>query len=333
METVNDSQRSLNRMEQHPNSTVVITGASSGVGLYAAKALSQRGWHVVMACRDLAKAEKAAQTVGMSQDSYTLMHIDLASLESVRQFVKDFRASGKSLDALVCNAAIYMPLLKEPLRSPEGFELSVATNHLGHFLLCNLMLEDLKQSSSSDPRLVILGTVTHNPDELGGKIPPRPDLGNLDGFAAGFKEPISMIDGKKFEPVKAYKDSKVCNVLTMRELHRRYHESTGITFTSLYPGCVAETPLFRNHYPLFQKLFPKFQKYITGGYVSQELAGERVAVVVADPEYKQSGAYWSWGNRQKKNGKSFVQKVSPQARDDEKGDRMWELSAKLVGLA
>jgi protochlorophyllide reductase len=333
METVNDSQRSLNRMEQHPNSTVVITGASSGVGLYAAKALSQRGWHVVMACRDLAKAEKAAQTVGMPQDSYTLMHIDLASLESVRQFVKDFRASGKSLDALVCNAAIYMPLLKEPLRSPEGFELSVATNHLGHFLLCNLMLEDLKQSSSSDPRLVILGTVTHNPDELGGKIPPRPDLGNLDGFAAGFKEPISMIDGKKFEPVKAYKDSKVCNVLTMRELHRRYHESTGITFTSLYPGCVAETPLFRNHYPLFQKLFPKFQKYITGGYVSQELAGERVAVVVADPEYKQSGAYWSWGNRQKKNGKSFVQKVSPQARDDEKGDRMWELSAKLVGLA
>lgn len=320
-------------MEQHRKSTVVITGASSGVGLYGAKALADRGWHVVMACRDLPKTELAAVAVGMPQDSYTIVHIDLASLESVRQFVKDFRASGKSLDALVCNAAIYMPLLKEPLRSPDGYELSVATNHLGHFLLCNLMLEDLKHSEFSDPRLVILGTVTHNPDELGGKIPPRPDLGNLDGFAAGFKEPISMIDGKKFEPVKAYKDSKVCNVLTMRELHRRYHESTGITFTSLYPGCVAETPLFRNHYPLFQKLFPKFQKYITGGYVSQELAGDRLAVVVADPEYKQSGAYWSWGNRQKKDGKSFVQKVSPQARDDQKAERMWDLSAKLVGLA
>jgi protochlorophyllide reductase len=320
-------------MEQNRKPTVAITGASSGVGLYAAKALAQRGWHVVMACRDLPKTQKAAQEVGIPEDSYTIMHIDLASLESVRQFVKDFRASGKSLDALVCNAAIYMPLLKEPLRSPEGFELSVATNHLGHFLLCNLMMEDLKHSSSSDPRLVILGTVTHNPDELGGKIPPRPDLGNFEGFAAGFKQPISMIDGKKFEPVKAYKDSKVCNVLTMRELNRRYHELTGITFTSLYPGCVAETPLFRNHYPLFQKLFPKFQKYITGGYVSQELAGERVAMVVADPEYKQSGAYWSWGNRQKKDGKSFVQKVSPQARDDEKAERMWDLSAKLVGLA
>jgi len=218
---------------------------------------------VVMACRDLVKAEKAAQSVTMPQDSYTIMHIDLGSLESVRQFVNDFRTSGKSLDALVCNAAIYMPLLKEPLRSSEGYELTVTTNHLGHFLLCNLMLEDLKQSSAVDRRLVILGTVTHNPDELGGKIPPRPDLGDLQGFVEGFKAPIAMIDGKKFEPVKAYKDSKVCNVLTMRELHRRYHD-TGITFSSLYPGCVAETPLFRNHYPLFQKLFSSFRSTSLG---------------------------------------------------------------------
>jgi protochlorophyllide reductase len=319
-------------MEQHQPSTVVITGASSGVGLYAAKALANRGWHVVMACRDLPKAERVAQEVGMAPGSYTVMHLDLGDLNSVRQFVTTFRDSGKSLDALVCNAAIYMPLLKAPLYSPDGYELSMATNHLGHFLLCNLMMDDLKHSGSGDPRLVILGTVTHNPDELGGKIPPRPDLGNFEGFEAGFKAPITMANGKAFEPVKAYKDSKVCNVLTMRELHRRYHDATGITFSSLYPGCVADTPLFRNHYPLFQKIFPWFQKNITGGYVSQELSGERVAMVVADPEYKQSGAYWSWGNRQKKDGKSFVQTVSPQARDDEKAQRMWDTSAKLVGI-
>jgi protochlorophyllide reductase len=133
-------------MVQDQHSTVVITGTSSGVGLYAAKALAKRGWHVVMACRDLEKAENAAQTLEIPSDSYTLMHIDLGSLDSVRKFVNDFRASGKSLDALVCNAAIYMPLIKEPLRSPEGYELTVTTNHLGHFLLCNLMLEDLKKS-------------------------------------------------------------------------------------------------------------------------------------------------------------------------------------------
>ena len=319
-------------MEQPQKPTVVITGTSSGVGLYAAKALIDRGWFVVMACRNISKMEDAAEELELPRDSYTIRLLDLGSLDSVRRFVNNFRIMNMSLDALVCNAAIYMPLLKEPLRNPEGYELSMTTNHLGHFLLCNLMLEDLKKSTYSDRRLVILGTVTHNPDELGGKIPPRPDLGNFEGFEAGFKDPISMANAKAFEPVKAYKDSKVCNVLTMRELDRRYHASTGISFTSLYPGCVADTPLFRNHYPLFQKIFPWFQKNITGGYVSQELAGERVAMVVADPEYKQSGAYWSWGNRQKKDGKSFVQKVSPQARDDIKGERMWDLSAKLVGI-
>ncbi len=321
-------------MEQHQKSTVVITGASSGVGLQAAKALAKKGWYVVMACRNLEKTEKAAQAVGIPAGTYTIIPLDLASLESVHQFVKTFRESGKSLDALVCNAAVYLPLEKEPQRSADGYELSVATNHLGHFLLCNLMLEDLKHSATSEPRLIILGTVTANPKELGGKIPipAPPDLGNMQGLEAGFKAPIAMIDGKKFKSGKAYKDSKLCNVLTMRELHRRYHESTGIVFSSLYPGCVATTALFRNHYPLFQKIFPWFQKNITGGYVSEELAGERVAMVVAEPEYNTSGVYWSWGNRQKEGRKSFMQEVSNEALDDQKAEKLWELSAKLVKL-
>lgn len=322
-------------MAQDQKPTVVITGASSGVGLYAAKALAKRGWYVVMACRDIPKSKQAAQSVGISQDSYQVIHIDLGSLDSVRQFVQDFRATGRSLDALVCNAAVYLPLLKEPLRSPEGYELSVATNHFGHFLLCHLLLDDLKHSGNPEPRLTILGTVTANSKELGGKIPiPAPaDLGDLSGFAAGFKAPIAMIDGKPFKPGKAYKDSKLCNMITVRELHRRYHDATGIVFNSLYPGCVADTPLFRNSYPLFQKIFPWFQKNITGGYVSQELAGDRVAQVVADSEFKQSGAHWSWGNRQKAGRESFIQELSEKASDDTTSKRMWELSEKLVGLA
>jgi protochlorophyllide reductase len=228
---------------------------------------------------------------------------------------------------------VYLPLLKEAMRSPEGYELSVATNHFGHFLLCNLLLEDLKASSAADRRLIILGTVTANSKELGGKIPiPAPaDLGDLQGFVAGFKAPITMIDGKPFKAGKAYKDSKLCNMMTSREQHRRYHDTTGIVFNTLYPGCVADTPLFRNSYPLFQKIFPWFQKNITGGYVTQELAGERVAQVVADPEFQQSGVHWSWGNRQQPGRKSFVQELSDKASDD-KALKMWELSEKLVGL-
>jgi protochlorophyllide reductase len=316
-------------------STVIITGASSGVGLQAARALAQRdNWHVVMACRDLPKTAQAVQSLGMAPDKYTIMHLDLGSLAGVRQFVADFRATGRSLDALVCNAAVYLPRLKEPMYSPDGYEISVATNHLGHFLLCNLLLEDLKKSASPDPRLVILGTVTANSKELGGKIPiPAPaDLGDLKGMEAGFKAPIAMIDGKPFKPGKAYKDSKLCNMITTRELHRRFHSSTGITFTSLYPGCVADTPLFRNAPKLFQKIFPWFQKNITGGYVTQELSGDRVAQVVADPEFKQSGVHWSWGNRQKAGRASFAQELSAQASDDQKAQKMWDLSAKLVGM-
>jgi protochlorophyllide reductase len=323
-------------MVQGQKSTVIITGASSGVGLQAARSLAQTGqWHVIMACRDIPKTERAARDLGMSPDHYTIMRLDLASLDSVRQFAKMFRESGRSLDALVCNAAVYMPLLKEPKYSPDGYELSVATNHLGHFLLCNLMLEDLKKSGNPEPRLIILGTVTANPKELGGKIPipTPPDLGDLKGFEQGFKAPIAMINGKAFKPGKAYKDSKLCNMLTMRELHRRYHEATGITFSALYPGCVATTALFRDSYPLFQKIFPWFQKNITGGYVSEELAGDRLAEVVAKPEYNKSGVYWSWGNRQKAGRASFEQEVSNEASDDGKARRLWELSAKLVGLA
>ena len=316
-------------------STVVVTGASSGVGLYAAKALADRGWHVVMACRNLPKTEQVAEQVGIAKDKYSIIHLDLASLDSVHQFVKDFRATGKSLDALVCNAAVYLPLEKEPQRSQEGYELSVATNHLGHFLLCNLMLEDLKNSPAPEKRLVIIGTVTANPKEIGGKIPipAPPDLGNLEGMEAGFKAPVAMIDGNKFKPGKAYKDSKLCNMLTMRELHDRYHESTGIIFNALYPGCVAETGLFRNHYSLFRTIFPWFQKNVTGGYVTEELAGERVAKVVADPKFNESGVYYSWGNRQDQDRTAFHQEISDEAMDDNKGKRLWELSEKLVGIA
>ena len=83
-------------MTQNQQLTVVITGASSGVGLYAAKALAQKNWHVVMACRDLAKAEGVAQSVGIPREAYSLMQIDLGSLASVRAFVDSFRASGKT---------------------------------------------------------------------------------------------------------------------------------------------------------------------------------------------------------------------------------------------
>ncbi|KAJ6360933.1 hypothetical protein OIU77_004874 [Salix suchowensis] len=311
---------------------VVITGASSGLGLATAKALSETGQcHVIMACRNFLKAEMAAKSAGIPKENYTVMHLDLASLESVRQFVDTFRRSGMPLDVLVCNAAVYLPTAKEPSYSAEGFELSVGTNHLGHFLLARLLLDDLKKSDYPSKRLIIVGSITGNTNTLAGNVPPKANLGDLRGLVGGLNDLNSspMIDGGEFDGAKAYKDSKVCNMLTMQEFHRRYHEETGITFASLYPGCIAETGLFRNHIPLFRTLFPPFQKYITKGYVSEEEAGKRLAQVVSDPSLTKSGVYWSWN----KNSSSFENQLSKEASNADKASKLWETSEKLVGLA
>ncbi|MEB3183942.1 MAG: protochlorophyllide reductase [Cyanobacteriota bacterium] len=315
--------------------TVLITGASSGVGLFASKALADRGWHVVMACRDVEKARRAQAALAIPAAAVTHLQVDMGDLDSVRVLVEAFRASGRPLDALLVNAAVYLPRLKHPERSPQGYEISMATNHLGHFLLIQLLLDDLRRSSHPSRRVVVLGTVTANSKELGGRIPiPAPaDLGDLAGFAAGFKAPIAMADARPFKPGKAYKDSKLCTMITTQELHRRLHGESGIVFTSLYPGCVADSPLFRNTPSAFRTIFPWFQKNITGGYVSQALAGERVAAVVADPAFAVSGVHWSWGNRQTKGGHAFSQELSEKASNPETARRMWDLSMQLVGLA
>ncbi|KAJ6894343.1 hypothetical protein NC652_028185 [Populus alba x Populus x berolinensis] len=254
--------------------TCIVTGASSGLGLATAKALAETGkWHIIMACRNFLKAERAAKSAGIAKENYTIMHLDLASLDSVRQFVDTFRRSGRPLDVLVCNAAVYLPTAKEPAFTAEGFELSVGTNHLGHFLLSRLLLEDMKKSDYPSKRLIIVGSITGNTNTLAGNVPPKANLGDLRGLSGGLNglNRPAMIDGGVFDGAKAYKDSKVCNMLTMQEFHRRLHEETGIAFASLYPGCIATTDLFREHIPLFRLLFPPFQKYITKGFVSDLL--------------------------------------------------------------
>ena len=183
------------------------------------------------------------------------------------------------------------------------------------------------------PRITILGTVTANYSELGGRIPiPAPaDLGNLSGFKNGFLSPICMANGKRFKPGKAYKDSKLCNMVTVQELSKK-HSNEKIIINSLYPGCVADTKLFRDTPWLFRFLFPIFQKFITKGYVSQRLAGERVAQIATFKKYAKPAVHWSWGNRQKFGRKAFSQKLSKRIIDSDISKQTIELTRKLVGL-
>ena len=319
-------------MSQVTQGTVLITGTTSGVGLQACRALLGQNWTVIAANRSPERALKAASELKLSQEHLHHIYMDLGDLDSVRKTVTSNMNLLNSVDVLVCNAAVYLPRLKVPKRSPQGYEISMATNHLGHFLLIQLLLDCLQSSSHPSRRVVVLGTVTANSKEFGGKIPiPAPaDLGDLSGFERGFQAPVSMASGKSFKPGKAYKDSKLCNMITVQELHRRLHHETGIVFTSLYPGCVADSPLFRHAPGAFRRIFPWFQKNITGGYVSQQLAGERVAKVVADPDFAVSGVHWSWGNRQRQNSQQFCQELSEKATDPTIASRVWDLSTHLI---
>ncbi|KAH8044624.1 enoyl-(acyl carrier protein) reductase [Aureococcus anophagefferens] len=217
---------------------VVVTGASSGLGLYGALSLAKKGgYYVILACRNTER-EPHRQEAGFPKNSYTVMKLELGSYKSSSRTSRRVR-----------------------------------------------------------PRCIIVGSITGNSNTIGGLVYPRADLGDLSGLKAGAG--AEMADGGSFFGAKAYKDSKVCNMMTVQELHRRFHDETGITFSSLYPGCIAETGLFREKRGWFRTIFPVFMKYVTGGYVSEREAGDRLAQVVDDAKCEKSGVYWSWnGNAQ-----------------------------------
>lgn len=316
----------------------VVTGASSGLGLNAAAALAKSNeYFVVMAVRDVEKGKRAAKQLDFPEGSYVVMKLELGSLRSVRDFVANLKAfkSARPLNHLVCNAAVYKPADPAPAWTDDGFEMTMGVNHLGHFLLCNLLIEDMARAKNA--RLVVVGSVTGNTNTIGGGLVyPRADLGTLGGFAEGGTNPVAMADGAPFFGAKAYKDSKVCNMMTLSELHSRYHDETGIVFSSLYPGCIAETALFREKRPWFRQAFPWFMKYVTKAYVSEEEAGERVAQVISDDRTGVSGKYWSWSGAEGSGGAGgaiYENEQSEAVRDTATSTKLWELSKTMVGLA
>jgi NAD(P)-dependent dehydrogenase (short-subunit alcohol dehydrogenase family) len=163
----------------------VVTGASGGIGLETAKALAERGAHVVLAVRSLDRGRAAAAQM---QGDVEVGRLDVADLTSVRAFAEQLGP----VDVLVNNAgALALPLST----SPDGVELHLATNHLGHFALTNLLLPRLTD------RVVVVGSPSHRHGRL--------DLDDLDWTR------------RRYRPYAAYADSKLANLLFMAELQRR----------------------------------------------------------------------------------------------------------------
>ncbi|XP_030013060.1 retinol dehydrogenase 12 isoform X1 [Sphaeramia orbicularis] len=279
--------------------TVLITGANTGIGKETSRDMARRGARVIMACRDLTRAERAAEEIRQStgNGNVVIRHLDLASMYSVRQFAKDFIDSEDRLDILINNAGVMMC---PKWLTEDGFETQLGVNHLGHFLLTNLLLPKLKSSTPS--RVVNVSSIAHR----GGRI----DFDDL------------FFSRRPYSALESYRQSKLANVLFTRELGQRLR-GTGVSTFCLHPG-VIRTELGRHvegWFPLLGMLLrlPSLLLMKTPTQGSQTT----VYCAVTPGLEGLSGRYFS---------DCAEKETAPEGRDDAVARRLWDESARLVGL-
>ncbi|WP_413380771.1 SDR family oxidoreductase [Alkalihalobacillus sp. 1P02AB] len=195
--------------------TVIVTGANSGMGLATTIELAKTGYHVVMACRNEQKA-KEARNVAVTESGSDLIEVlpcDLESIDSIVEFVKEIERRYEQIDRLINNAGV-VSLKKEYTK--ENFEAMIGVNHLGHFLLSNLLLNVMKKSAEA--RIINVSSGAYK-------------AGKIDFEDAHFKQ-------RSFNVVKGYSQSKLANILFTIELSKRLEGSTVTTY-SLHPGAVS----------------------------------------------------------------------------------------------
>jgi len=224
-------------------SAVLVTGGNSGIGFECARELARNGWYVLIASRDRQASAAAVQAIVRESGSGSAaeMGLDLGSTASVRQFAKEIAAQDVPLRVLVCNAGLQM---SGRHASADGFELTFAVNHLGHFLLTNLLLERLRAHAPA--RIVVVSSGVHDPKLRTGM--PKAAVADLDTLAATGGPRAGQFDGRL-----AYVNSKLCNLWFAYELVRRI-EAAGwsdsarrITVNAFDPGLVPGSGLARDY--------------------------------------------------------------------------------------
>jgi Dehydrogenases with different specificities (related to short-chain alcohol dehydrogenases) len=349
-----------NDMITHPQ-TILMTGANSGIGYDAAKRMALQGHTVLLLCRSLSKAEQAAsrirqelskevESINVDDINVIPKECNLADLRSIDRFVKELAQDErvKSIDALCLNAGIARnTAAKDVLRTAQNFELTVGTNHLGHFYLTDLILK-LPQPSlmKENSRIVVTASGVHDPESPGGAQGSKATLGDLKGLDRAVERGdgvFDMVDGNEmYDPDKAYKDSKLCNVLFMRELQRRLDkEKRKIQVTAFNPGLIVSTGLFRDQNPVFTKVFDFVATDLFRVGETVHWGGGALEYMALDAKTVGSrcgGLYYTSPPGSSKYGDDAygnqftVANVSKEASDMEKAKRLWELSEKLVRL-
>ncbi|XP_067041375.1 dehydrogenase/reductase SDR family member on chromosome X-like [Acropora muricata] len=293
-----------NSMEEFPNldgRVAIITGGNRGIGLETVKGLCKAHVTVIIACRDENSAEKAIKEVKeeFPDAKVDFMKLDLGSLKSIQTFAKNFKEKGLPLHILINNAGIMCP----PYGTTEdGFELTFGINHLGHFALTNLLLDELIKSGSQErcSRIITLSSVLHRQ----GKI-------KFDDLSSK----------KYYSALEAYNQSKLANVLFSYELNRRLKEKNcPVTSNAVHPGIV-NTELFHG-LPWCLKIPQDGLVYLL--FKTPKQGADSSLYVALSPEMEGLGGLYFVN--------SSPSQSSEESHREDLQNKLWKISCELTGI-
>ena len=300
---------------------VLITGANSGIGFYAAAELAHNGAHVLLGCRDQSKGDAALARMRAldPRANAEVVVLDLASLESVRAFAAAELARGVPLDLLINNAGVMAP--KQRLETADGFELQFGVNVLGHFALTALLLPALLHAAAKvqgqSPRVVTLASIAHKQGRL------------------NFEDLQST---KSYSPMGAYRQSKLADLMFAFELDRRLRAAgppaPGVMSVAAHPG-VANTNLFQvGEFSPVERLVRRGFGVAIGGLLNSGAQGAAPTLFAATaPDAVSGGYYGPQGFLETRGGDVGPAKVAAQALDEAAAARLWSECERLTGVS
>jgi NAD(P)-dependent dehydrogenase (short-subunit alcohol dehydrogenase family) len=273
--------------------TVIVTGATSGLGLATARALHAAGAHVVLAVRDPDRGARVAESMpGRSE----VRRLDLADLDSVRAFARDWDGP---VDVLINNAGI---MAVPAAVTVDGFELQFGTNHLGHFALTNLLLPHITE------RVVTLASAMHR-------------VGSIDLADLNWRN-------RSYSPERAYGQSKLANLLFTLELQRRLSAARSpVRAVAAHPGWAATNLQSRSGSRMKDTAMAVGNR-VFGGTPEQGALPTLFAATADIP----GGSYVGPGGRFEMRGRPALVGRTAAASDPESARRLWEASAELTGV-
>lgn len=306
--------------------SILITGGHTGIGFQCATRIAKHyGLDIILAGRSLDRMASAVASLETLGVNVAAVEMDVSHLHSVRSGAQEIQKllNGKLLSAIICNAGA--SFTGPTSYTNEGFELTFATNYLGHFLLTNLLISNLMD----DGRVVFVASGTHDPDTLDGKAVGKAAAPNAQALAYSGKSGFESLNGGR-----RYTSSKLCMIMASYELDRLMRAADTRWESIAYdPGAIPETGLTRNQPKLAQalmktKLIKKLfhSLGITAG--SLEFSGNALADIAVGENYAtHSGKYL-----QSSKGQVKVTKSSRMSYDSQKAKTLWQESKNLVKL-